>query len=306
VKVKVEVIGDVKHEKGVFHRRRVTGKQRIEMANLSKEKGPTETFYDNLANASRESLDAGNYNNVPTKPALRKMIQELMNEELMDRDVFREVDIVSQIVEDFMGGEYLRYQAKKPFGALLYTDTQVKLFSDEIRKGTGALFLDATGSVISKLPDQSAPVFYYAAVTKGMKPNDPPIPIVEFITNRHTVPDIGNFLLRFQYALQQQHKKYNVPQTVVVDYSWAMIHAVNYSFNHMTTGAVIDNMWNNKRPSCLVHICCAHLMHSFARYLRTLKKDVRMLLLRCVAKFVTSKSLASVSDLFAAMCGVFF
>jgi hypothetical protein len=52
VKVKVEVIGDVKHEKGVFHRHRVTGKQRIGMANLSKEKGPTETFYDNLANSS--------------------------------------------------------------------------------------------------------------------------------------------------------------------------------------------------------------------------------------------------------------
>jgi hypothetical protein len=74
------------------------------MAKLSKDNVPTAVFYESLVSADTQSFDAGNYNNIPTKQALRKIVQELMNEELLNQDVFREVDIVSQIVKDFMGG----------------------------------------------------------------------------------------------------------------------------------------------------------------------------------------------------------
>lgn len=40
------------------------------------------------------------------------------------------------------------------------------------------------------------------------------------------------------YAIRQKHGRKNIPQQIAVDYSWAMIHSVNESFNKITTGAV--------------------------------------------------------------------
>jgi hypothetical protein len=134
IKVNVEVTGSVNHSEGVINRRRTTGKERVQMSKLAKEKGPTETFYENLSNATNESLLAGNYNNVPTKSALRKMVKDLVNDELIDRDVYREIDIVSQVTEDCLGSAYVHYMAKKPFGLLLYTDAQLQMLGDRIRK----------------------------------------------------------------------------------------------------------------------------------------------------------------------------
>lgn len=304
IKVNVEINGSVKHGKDVIHRRKTSGQQRVQMSHVAKEKGPAETFYENLSNANNESLLAGNYNNVPTKCALRKMVKDLVSEELLDRDVYREIDIVSQVTEDCLGDEYVRYLAKKPFGALLYTEAQLEILANRIMEGQGEVNLDATGSIMAKLPEQHGPVFYYAAVVKGIEPSNPPIPVVEFISNRHTVPDIVNFLNRFFYDLKQRTRKSTVPQTIVVDYSWAMIHSVNIAFNCQTTASVLNDCWNNKPPSCLLHICCAHVMHSIARYTKNLQKELKKLLMMCIAKFITSSSFAVLSDLYAAMCSV--
>jgi hypothetical protein len=157
---------------------------------------------------------------------------------------------------------------------------------------------------MAKLPEQNGPVFYYAAVLKGIEPSHPPIPVVEFVTNRHIVPDIAYFLMRFLYDLKDKLRKNNVPQTVVVDYSWAMMHAVNLAFNCQTTAAVLNDCWNNSRPSCLIHICCAYVMHSIARYTKNYDKELKKLLMMCAAKCITSSSLKELSELYTAMCSV--
>ena len=108
VKVRVKVSGKINHTDKVF-RRHVTGHQREKMANTAKEKGPTETFYQNLSEANCESLNAGNYNNVPTKHALRQMLHEIISKELLDRDVYREIDIIDEVTRDLIPGGYVQY-----------------------------------------------------------------------------------------------------------------------------------------------------------------------------------------------------
>lgn len=71
------------------------------------------------------------------------------------------------------------------------------------------IFFDATGRILSKLPEvyhkEKSVIYYYSLVTKNpfkrTKDDDGIIVLCEFLTNNHTVPSIKNFLLRFNYRL---------------------------------------------------------------------------------------------------------
>ena len=111
IKVRIKVKGNINHKHGE-HRRHVTGKDRIHMAAKTKEQGPSNPFYNNLSKASEESIRSGNMNGIPSKSALRQMLHEILNAELLDRDVFREIDIVGDVISDFIPGGYIRYYGK--------------------------------------------------------------------------------------------------------------------------------------------------------------------------------------------------
>jgi hypothetical protein len=77
----------------------------------------------------------------------------------------------------------------------------VKQCVDKIHESICELFLHATGSVISKLPGQPGPVFYYAAVMKSVQPSDPPIRVVEFITKRSHSTSYSKLLVTIPICL---------------------------------------------------------------------------------------------------------
>lgn len=114
--------------------------------------------------------------------------------------IFKEHDIVHELLSDIIPGGYIRYLAKQPFGVLLLTDEQIEIFSKLIKHGDLKLHLDATVCVVGKIGDHEEGVFYYAGVVEGLGKDDPPLPLAEFLTNRHTFPDICNFLMRIEYA----------------------------------------------------------------------------------------------------------
>ena len=190
VKVKVKMFGNIRHDTRVLKLRHVAGKQRRKMAEAARLNGNAETFYDNLGKAKEESLKAGNFNNVPSELAIRQMLHEVINAELIDKDIYRELDIVCDMVVDFIPGGYIKYLTKNPFSVILFSDLQVKLLNQVIKSKENRLYLDATGSVINKVPDQPSKVLYDALVVSGINANDPLIPVARFISNRHTVPDI--------------------------------------------------------------------------------------------------------------------
>ena len=86
------------------------------------------------------------------------MLHELINAELIDRHIYREIDIVCDMVVDFIAGGCIKYLAKNLFCVILFSDLQVKLSNQVIMSKENRLYLDATGSVINKVPDQSSKV----------------------------------------------------------------------------------------------------------------------------------------------------
>lgn len=303
VKIRVRITGNLCHEPNQIKRRNVTGQDRVQMAKTVKDIGASETFYQNLANAADESLVYGNYDTVPSKLALRQMLHELITTEMFDRDVFREIDIVCNVTKDYIQGGYVKLYSKEPFSLIMFTDRQILLLRELIKSGSGNLYFDATGSVISKVPGQNERILYYALVAKGNMKN-PPFPFAEFVSNRHTVPDVTNFLARIRYSLERSDKKHCVPQKVEVDYSWALIHALNLAFNQCSTASYIKRAWEDDEVPCVIHICSAHLMHCVSSQAKNYEKGLKKFLMMFTAKLVEAKSLKELSDLFTQLCQI--
>ncbi|XP_052216774.1 uncharacterized protein LOC127834780 isoform X2 [Dreissena polymorpha] len=290
VKMKVRVSGKIAHPEDVIHGRHIGGEQRNNLKEILKKKGPAETFYDNIGNADRVSLANGNFNYVPSKTALRMMLQKVINSEILDRDVFREVDVINDTSEQMMPAGYVQYFAKKPLNIILFTNTQIKMYTKAVKSGNLHLYLDATGSVIDKVPYQRTRLLYYAIVIEGAG-NNPPIPVAEFISYRHIVSDISNFLSRFQYAAQKVSQKYNNPKIVEVDFSWALIHSVCQTFNRFSTNIYMEKVWEGSHtPMCTVHICSAHLLHAAKTFVKTKPKYLKPLLMGSLARLIQCKT----------------
>lgn len=301
VKVRVKISGRFNHSVSKKERRNIVKEERERMQEALLKKGADETYYENLSSAKIENLKNANYNHVPNKMALRKMLQEVISKEFMDRDIFREIEIVSDVLDEHFAGGYVRFYSKQPFGVLLFSDTQIKIAMDAIKEGKGAMYLDATGSVVNKVPEQPHKVFYYSLVIRG-NDGDPPLPVADFITNRHTVPDITNFLTRIKYKMEQMRRSKNLPSRIEVDHSWAMIHSVQLAFNQMPTKSYIDHAWNGIDPPCKVHICSSHVLNHVSKYIRREKKEVRHCIMTFVGAMIQASSLDSLTKIFSLLC----
>lgn len=92
-----------------------------------------------------------------------------------------------------------------------------------------SLYLDATGGDVSKIPDQPKRVLYYALALPGKPRDASPLPILEMLSNDHSVPPITFWLMKFALHLT---KYTHVPiHQVETDYSWALIQSVMLAFN---------------------------------------------------------------------------
>ena len=64
----------------------------------------------------------------------------------------------------------------------LYTDQQVQLYLDALRKGQVTLYFDATGSLI-KVPGQPKHIFYYVLMLANPLEGTAGMPVAEMLSN---------------------------------------------------------------------------------------------------------------------------
>ncbi len=75
-----------------------------------------------------------------------------------------------------------------PFIVHLYTECGLSILVHHLRsRSPVALYLDATGGVVSKIPDQPKRVLYYAIFLPGKDGDAPPLPVCEMLSNDHKV-----------------------------------------------------------------------------------------------------------------------
>ena len=100
---------------------------------------------------------------------------------------------------------------------------------------------------------------------------NPPLPVKQFISKHHAVPDINNFLMRVLYRILKAS-----PKQIVVNHSWATIHSSNLAFNKMNTSVYIQEIFDGTMEkycgSSLLHWHHAEVLHTHILVLQRLKK----------------------------------
>lgn len=158
--------------------------------------------------------------------------------------------------------EYVHNFQVDPFDAHLYSAMGMNILAHSLK----TLYLDATGSVISNVPNQKKRILYYALTLPGRGRDGPPLPVREMISSEHSVPPIAFWLMQFLLKLST----YTTVQIhcVEMNYSWSVMQAVLLSRNQCFHTLKVcmqfaksrtNGQRSDLRPFC---ICARHTMPS--------------------------------------------
>ncbi len=176
-----------------------------------------------------------------------------------------------------------------------------------------ALYLDATGGVVSKIPDQPKRVLYYAIVLPGKNGDASPLPVCEMLSNDHTAPPITFWLMQFTLHLSK-YTQINIHQ-VETDYSWALIQSVMLAFNKEHISSYLNRAykfcigqksWAEMKSHTVLHICSAHILKAVRQAIcrQTDDKGLRDFATFAFARLQNASNMTESTIVFRALCAM--
>ena len=236
--------------------------------------GVSNYYYSMLKNTPVEEIMAGNFTRSLTKDVLKTISSEVKKSARLHDDVMLELMLTQKVIKESSSHAsskgYLQRLQIDPFAVHLQTDTGINILAQHLKQTPTALYLDATGGVVQKIPDQNKRVLYYALVLPGMGKDKPPLPVTELITNSHSIPSISYWLMEFQRKLSHTTKR-RITQ-VETDYSWALINSVLLSFNKENISmylirafGIVSGQSEQIPKFTVLHLCSAHIMKAVSQ-----------------------------------------
>lgn len=152
-------------------------------------------------------------------------------------------------------------------------------------------FFDATGSVMTSVPNQKNSLFY--SMVCHDKTKKVISPIFSFVTTSHTQPSISSYLFLAESILLNHitiKSKMVIAPIIVVDFSWALINSVLKVFNGLRVSEYLEVCYNiifcqenendklyEKSLRTRVYLCAAHMIKNIVKKTKTLtnNKEVR-------------------------------
>ncbi len=120
---------------------------------------------------------------------------------------------------------YNQHLQVDPFAVQMYTEQGMEILLSHLKDNHNTtLYLDATRGIVSKIPNQAKKVLYYALVLPRDGSSKPPLPVTEMLTNKHNVPNISSWLLKFVHSVS---KLTSVRvHRIEIDFSWALCSCI--------------------------------------------------------------------------------
>ena len=259
--------------------------------------------------APEPQLVLGNRTMVPSKSVLRKAVSELLQEEMLHRDIIREVLLLKKVYED-EDDEYVRHVSADPFSVMLYCRQQLDTLCQLSKKGELDLYFDATGSIMAKIAEQHRALLYSLVIKDEEKL--PPISVGDFLSTYHTVPALVHFMQCIVRAGKVERGHEIHPRKVETDWSWALIQSCLNVFNRMTvktylkTAMVVhQRAYPRVQELTVVHLCTAHIMHNLSSNIRSStkgNKKARKMMMSMMTCLINSTSLDEASVIFRDCC----
>ncbi|KAJ8027019.1 hypothetical protein HOLleu_32031 [Holothuria leucospilota] len=311
VKVIVQRQGQIKHSRNETHKRDTVGKERECIAKDLKRDGTSNWYYQRMFNLNATSKEAGNVNKPKTLQVLHQILSQERKRLNLSPDVLQEVKLLQEIYKELdnestMPG-YIQYFSCEPFKTILFTEKQLRLYLAD--KGR-ILYLDATGSIVQKIPGNPKPVFYYALVMKSPLKGKGAIPVAEMLSNDQHASEVCHFLMRLVNSLKSLSGGNISPRRIEIDNSWVMLTSVLQAFNQEDVRAYLRGCWQilacgTRAPrKTYPHMCSAHIIHQMSRTLSKLKltKRLSQMTLYAFALLIEATSLQEGTEIFQHVC----
>lgn len=188
----------------------------------------------------------------------------------------------------------------------MYTEVGVSILVNHLRgEKKVALYLDATGGVVRKMPGDDKRVFYYALTLPGAGRDAPPLSVCELLSNNHSVPPLAYWLLQFLHTLAK-YTTHRVNQ-IEKDFSWALMQATLLAFNRESVDAYLartfsiinrQKRWDEIKSTTI--LCSAHIIKAVSNTVshRTDDPGLREFVTFVFARIQNTVSLQSGQDIF--------
>ncbi len=167
--------------------------------------------------------------------------------------------------------------------------------------------MDATGSVVSKIPEQKKRVLYYTLVLAGQGHGTQPLPISEMLSNDNTVPSVSFWLMQFVQNLSKFTTL--TIRYLETDFSWALIQAVLLAFNKESILSYLDRCFDvcqgkddgiESKNFTVIHLCSAHVLKAVAQAI--CRQGHREFAIFVFARLQNSQTLDEAIRIFQALC----
>ncbi len=282
--------------------------------------GISNFYYRKLSSTPTAELIAGHISKCLTKNVLKTISSEFKKSLRFHDNVVMELMITQKILRECDTGffnfpGYMQHLQVDPFAVQMYTEQGMEILLSHLKDNHNtSLYLDATGGIVSKIPNQAKKVLYCALVLPGDGSNKPPLPVTEMLTNEHNVPNISSWLLKFVHSVS---KLTSVRvHRIETGFSWALIQSVLVSFNKENVDTFLDRahkichfqlQWKDVKRFTVVHICAAHMVKTFSNAARkhTTDKGLHNFAVFCFALLQNSITLQQAEAIFLQMCFVF-
>lgn len=261
---------------------------------LSNEKSPLEKI-------------AGNCDDIGTKSnTLNKIASESRQVGRLHENVFQSLLLTTKM-EHENGKCFIQEICMKNLRVLYWTENTVALWHN--LKNKSVCFIDATGSVVRKMPNSKRILYYELSLNNPVK-GGPSLPVASMLTEDHAVPNIKYFLEKFNHAEKviYGYRTVSKPSVINCDFSMAMIISIIESFNKISFDSFLN--WCFKIVSgeatpedlkcsfTIVHICLAHFMNLIKLKLKKLYKRGMELVMHIFGLLSQSETLAEAEDIF--------
>lgn len=281
--------GYVKHDVTLPKAKRITGKERSDiMVDAWKTNdNPSKLHRDRLLDIDADSFSAGNRTGAGVTHGTMKGIKsEAKRKYQSDNNLAKSLYElqVSISTEDEESAVKLGHTFRKFFGYIetcnitqelnivLFNEASVRLYHELSQHDI--IYIDATGKLFANENPYNR-LLYYAMVIRNPYPQNPPIPISEYISSRHTAESIGIMIRKLREKEKEIFgSKQVTPALVMSDFGMAIILASLREFNNETSDEflertfeiVMGNATESEAAKTIHCVCSAHMMQIVKRH----------------------------------------
>ena len=193
----------------------------------------------------------------------------------------------------------------------MYTAKQLSAFIRSDKQQF--LYLDATSSLVQKLPNNNN-VFLYSLVWKNPIPGNIAIPVAEMLSTDQHSREIRHFLSSVCDSAREQGLLFK-PRKIESDFYFAILQSVSSAFNGCDLRSYVTFCWNVQsgrlsskevNHKTVIHTCVAHCIKMFSQklsnHVNSLK--LRKFILYCLGHLLNMTDYDDVRNLFKQLCVV--